>query len=135
MTWTFDPDNPTDRDRIRVHINDFDVDNQKFSDEIIDMMLSEEGDNIYEAAIRLALILSNRYATKSAVSLGPLSVSFTDQSSFYSDLADRLRKEALLRLRNVSPFYSPVLDDGDEDRPIFVLANDDNNESYPTVGD
>jgi len=131
MTWTFDPTNPTDRDRLRLLINDIDVDKQKFSDEILDMMLTEESSDLYESAIRLAMMLADRYNTKASVSLGPLSYSFSEQAGFYTELAEKLRARQNGKLLPL-PYYNPSEESAKH--PMFGIGANDNEETYPTGG-
>ena len=130
MTWTFNTDNPTDRDRVRLLINDIDTSTQKFSDEIINMMLTEEG-SVGIAASRLCRMLAQRYAVKAQVSLGPLSASYSEQTAFYRELSDKLESES--RLRTVAtPFAGGLATSADP--MVFGRGMHDDPSSYPSAG-
>ena len=90
MTWTYDTSLGTTRDEVRLLIGDTDTTAQLFSDEEIAAVLASAG-SPRAAAAELALNLSARYARKADVGSGPLSVSWSQVSKEFAELAARLR--------------------------------------------
>lgn len=128
MTWTYDPTNPTDRDRVRIRIGDIDVNKQTFSDETIDFWLSEAG-SVISASIRLARLAAVEYAKKASVTIGPLSISFSEQAQFFNDLAATLEYDNR-KLLVISPFSGTANNpEADERKTDFGLGMHDNKEA------
>jgi len=90
VTWTYDTSLGTTRDEVRLLIGDTDTTAQLFSDEEIAAVLASAG-GVRAAAAELALNLSARYARKADVGSGPLSVSWSQVSKQFAELAARLR--------------------------------------------
>lgn len=90
MTWTYDTSLGTTRDEVRLLIGDTDTTAQLFSDEEIAAVLASAG-GVRAAGAELALNLSAKYARKADVGSGPLSVSWSQVSKQYAELAARLR--------------------------------------------
>ncbi len=94
FTWTGDPNNSI-VEQIRFEISDIDASAPLFTDEEIEFAYEIENDNIYGASARLFEILSRRYAKDTDRKLGPLSVSSSQKSMRYLQLARDLRKKSI----------------------------------------
>jgi hypothetical protein len=113
MTWTFDPANPTDRDRVRLLITDIEVTKQRISDEVLDMLIEEAGTK-ERAAVRACRIIASDYTTKAAVTIGPLSVSYGEQSAYFTDLALQIERDSRRDLGNVATPFSGTADQAED---------------------
>lgn len=98
MSWSYSG-NPASSalDAVRFLLLDTDIQSQLLSNEEINYLLSVENDNIYEAAIRGAIQASAKFGRKGSKSVGDLSIEYGAQADFYQSLADRLRRERVLR--------------------------------------
>ena len=95
MSWSYDTSLPTNKDKVRIKIMDVDTTSQEFSDEEINAILTDVGQDVLQAALRLAKSLAFKY-TKKAVSkrAGPYSEDTTKRAELYKQLAMDLADEA-----------------------------------------
>lgn len=96
MAWTYS-DSPATvaRDAVRALIGDTSsTDPQPVSDAEVAWFLSEAGDNEYLAAALAADKLAGYYARQADFSMGNVSVSASQRSAAFKDLAKRLRARA-----------------------------------------
>lgn len=98
MTWTYSGDpSSTDRDEVRFLIQDTDTTDQQVSDEEIAYAVSNEPSNI-SAAIRICRVLSAKYARKPDKKVGDLSISWSQLSKRYSELAQELEDSDMVSM-------------------------------------
>lgn len=95
MTWSYNTSLSTNKDKVRIKIMDTDTTSQEFSDEEINAVLTDVGQDVLQAAMRLAKSLAFKYAKK-AVSkrAGPYSEDTTKRAELYKQLAKDLYDEA-----------------------------------------
>lgn len=95
MSWSYNTSLATNKDKVRIKIMDVDTASQEFSDEEINAVLTETGQDVTQAAYQLAKSLAFRYAKK-AVSkrAGPYSEDTTKRAELYKMLAEQLADEA-----------------------------------------
>lgn len=91
MVWTYDPQLPDRRDRIRLLIGDVEVALPQLADEELDFILNEEP-NDYEAAAAACELIAARLAKRVDTALSGQSASLSDKRQAYLDLADMLRR-------------------------------------------
>lgn len=99
MTWTYDnnpgtADAAQRRDAVRLLVGDNDQTDQQTSDEEIAFNLSEQGDNVYEAAALTAWQLSGKYSRQADLSYDSVKESLSQKSKQYLELATRLERRA-----------------------------------------
>lgn len=121
MAFTYDENGTSDRDKVRRLVSDTVEATSMVGDEIIDMWLTLKS-NIYEAAAAVADVIALGYAKQADISLGPLSVSYSTQSSGYSQLAANLRAGL-----NSNTVFRPQTADGVLDKePEFKIGMHNN---------
>ena len=131
MTWTF-TNNPSNsnRDLVRILINDTNTSSQLLSDEYIDYTIARKN-NAYLAASQCAGTVAGQntqQATKKQV--GDLSLWYSEQATEYRTLAKTLRLEAA---SSVTPYSGGISvddkntqrDDEDWDRPFAEVGMHD----------
>lgn len=126
MTWTYG-NNPTssNRDAVRLHIQDVNVSDQLFSDEEIAYFLSTEGDNVRLAASQAAYALSFKFNRLADRNIGDLKVAYLHRAENYLKMAQALKNEASARF--ASPYCGgisiadkdAVISDTDRVNPSF----------------
>lgn len=95
--WSYDPDAlaTSERDQVRLEIQDTDPSNKLLQDEEINYFLTVER-NLWSAAARCCESLSRRFAQKADVRLGrAVFVIYTKQADQYRTMAQDLRKKGL----------------------------------------
>lgn len=132
MTWTYNSSNVASSGRswIRLRIGDTSSGNQLLQDEEIDALLSGEGNKYYAAALA-AESLGASNANKVDKTVGKLRIALAKASEHYFSLAERLRREADMR---VAPFAGGISqddkdtteDDSDRVDPAFARGAFDN---------
>lgn len=95
MSWSYDTSLSTNKDKVRIKIMDTDTTSQEFSDEEINAILTDVGQDVLQAALRLAKSLAFKY-TKRATSkrAGPYSEDTTARARMFKELAMELADEA-----------------------------------------
>lgn len=95
MSWSYDTSLSTNKDKVRIKIMDTDTDSQEFSDEEINSMLSDSGQDVTQAALRLAKSLAFKYAKRATSKrAGPYSEDTTKRAELFKQLAMDLADEA-----------------------------------------
>ncbi len=100
MTWTYSGDPAsTARDAVRFLIGDTDTTDQQISDEEVNWLITENGNNVYLAgsasARKVAAEFTRQVRTKT---VGALSISYAARAQEYRDLADDLRQQASTKI-------------------------------------
>lgn len=97
MAFTYIDPSSGNRDKVRFLIGDTDSTDAHFQDEEITYLLTTWGDNVYNAAVNGAEILSGRYAhlTNYSRSIGDLSISeqYGASAQEFRKLAETLRRQ------------------------------------------
>ena len=108
MAWTYSGDPGTStKDSVRFLIGDTDSNDQVVTDEEINWALTVVDGSIYQAAHDLCVSLAAKFARlATSKSVGDLSLSYSDRSSAFYSLADRILD--LASRRDVpTPWASP----------------------------
>ena len=92
MTWSYNDQLATDKDKVRALIGDTNENSQQVTDEAIAVWLSQTGDNVYLAASLAARGLSASYSRRSEVKIDGLHVKFQEIAGQYRDLAAQLKE-------------------------------------------
>lgn len=135
MSWSYDPNLSTDRDRVRFLIGDTDTNDQLLSDEELDYLLTQY--SVYEAAAVACEAIAAKYARKADKEVGDLSIKWSQVSDQYTKKAQELRKQAKVSNPAV-PFAGAIsisqkeTVEADADRTIPAFSRDqfDNEEIY-----
>ena len=90
MTWTFENDFTTDRDKVRIECGDVITRDQQLDDKAITYAISIEG-SILSAAARCCEWLQSFYARKADMSEGALKISLSQRALAYVKKAKELR--------------------------------------------
>lgn len=94
MTWTYtSTDLTADRDKVRTYIGDTDPSDQLLSDEQIAFALTEAGPVRSASALACEWIAA-KFARQADKSVGDMSITYSQKAAQYTDLAQRLRREA-----------------------------------------
>ena len=130
--WSYsgDPSDST-RDKVRFLIGDTDNSDRQFSDEEVDAILADNGDEPYSTAIALIEGLIARYSRYITKSVGDLSISYGDRVKQYQSLLTGLKTKASIKL--CKPYAGGIsisdkqIDEGDSDRvqPSFYKGMHD----------
>jgi len=93
MTWSYLSSEPgsSDRSWVRLVIGDNTTADQQLQDEELDVLISDQGSK-ERAAIAAARALGARYARRADKTVGRLSISASQISQHYYDLAKELQK-------------------------------------------
>lgn len=95
MTWTYDIDQITARDRIRFIIGDTDKDRQTITDEEIAAVLARNNNDIRMAAIEIVDSLEAKFIKRAESRSGDIIADFLTVAGKYRELAKRLRKKGV----------------------------------------
>jgi hypothetical protein len=90
MTWTYDATLSTTRDKVRALLGDVDTTDQQVTDEVIALLLSEQGDNMYRAAAAAARACAAKYAREASIGIGSLRIQSDTLSQKYLNLASAI---------------------------------------------
>lgn len=93
MTATYDQNMLLARDRVRFRLGDTDVEDPLLSNEEIEAVLSENSDQEDETIIQLAEHLAAKFARRVTMSVDGLSISYSDLSKRYSEMATKLKAQ------------------------------------------
>lgn len=85
MTWTYTPDFTGSRDQVRYLVGDTDTTDQLTSDEEIAYAVTQKG-GVYPAALFVAGRIIAKLARRVSSSVGPVSVSLSDQIRHYNEV-------------------------------------------------
>lgn len=94
MTWSYLPSLATDKDRVRLKIGDTDTTSQLFSDEEIEALLTDNGDDVFETAAQLCDALATKYARRGNLRIDDFSIDFKSRAEHFAALADQIRQQA-----------------------------------------
>lgn len=141
MTWSYDINLATNRDRIRFLLQDTDTNNQLLQDEEITWALTV-WTNVFSAAAKLAHVLGSRFAGKAdSKTVGDLSLSYSATSERFFRLAEELETLALSATGGMAPLpYAGGISQADmetsatdDNRHLFRIGLHDNEQ--PLDGD
>lgn len=140
MSWSYSG-NPaaSTLDKVRFLIGDTDTTDQQFSNEEINAILADNGDEPYATAIVLIEGLIARYSRYISKSVGDLSISYGDRVKQYQSLLAGLRRRATLQL--CKPYAGGIsiadkqIDQADSDvvQPYFKVGMHDSDTSSDDV--
>lgn len=97
MPWNYDPNAlaTSEKDQVRLEIQDTDPNNKLLQDEEIEWFLTQER-NFWSAAARCCEAISRRFFLKADVRLGrSLFLLYSKTAEQYGDMATRLRRKAI----------------------------------------
>jgi len=94
MTWAYSTSLAADKDRVRLYIGDTDTNNQQFSDEEINALLTDNADDIFETSAQFCDSLAAKYARSNSLRIDGFSISLDKRSDHYKALATRLRAKS-----------------------------------------
>lgn len=138
MTASYDSSLSTSRDWLRFRLQDTVVTpatSALFSDEELDALLAENGDNVWKAAFDAARALAARFRHLASLSVGDTSISFTDQAAAYDAMAAQFQTRI-----GGTPFTGGISradvtarqDNTDRVAPFFERTTRDPAEGYRT---
>ena len=106
MTWTYTLATlaTTPKDQVRLMIEDTDTTDQQLQDEEIQFFLTQEG-SVSRTAARCAETLAAKYARQADRKVGDMSLSASQRSKAYLELAARIRQQARI---NVAPYAGGI---------------------------
>lgn len=117
--WTYSGDPASsDLDAVRFEIGDTDAEDPLLKDKELLYTLNEEG-NILNAAARSCEALAKKFAREADKRLGPLSISLSQRSKAYRELAKDLRTRS--RLSKGTPYAGNI---SKTDQETDALDND-----------
>ncbi len=93
MAWTYSTSLATDKDKVRFEIGDTDTTEQLLSDEEITALLASEG-SVAAAAAKAAEGLAAKFSRLADRTVGNFSLSMSQRSKMYWDLAKKLGAKA-----------------------------------------
>lgn len=91
----------TDKDKVRLHIGDTDMQNPKFSDDEIDSLLSTYPSPLKVSCILVQSIIA-KYAFLVSQSVGEVSVSYGELRDNYKNLLSELQKSLAIEGGNIT---------------------------------
>lgn len=105
MTWTYSGDpNFSSRDAVRFLIRDTNTNDQLLQDEEISWLLSQNGNNVYKAAVASAFAVSAKFSNQAVTkTVGALSLSYQARSEHYKELATSIQNQ----YRSVGATFAP----------------------------
>lgn len=119
-TYSGDPaSSPKDAVRFLAKATGEDAETGFVTDEEIQWILGQEP-NVYMAAARVAESAATFFGSKQDKTVGPLSISYRNQTASYGDLAAKLRSQANSTSRNVGPISTGATSQ------IFGIGMNDN---------
>lgn len=90
MTWSFDPNLGSNKDKVRSLVGDTNDRSPLVSDEAINGWLTEFDDNVREAAAAVAEGLAAEFARKPNIQIDGFRIDNAAKVKLYSDMATRL---------------------------------------------
>lgn len=106
MTWTYNSDVSTDRDKIRLLIGDTDTTDQLLSDEEIDFVSTQQPNNYYAAA-QCCETIAGKFARDVSTTLEGMSIAKRQRFENYLNMANNLRVMAM-RTKPSKPFAASI---------------------------
>jgi len=83
MTWAYSTSLAADKDRVRLYIGDTDTNNQQFSDEEINALLTDNADDIFETSAQFCDSLAAKYARSNSLRIDGFSISLDKRSEHW----------------------------------------------------
>jgi len=122
MSWTFgnDPRNSV-RDRVRVLIGDTNPAQPLLEDEVIDWLIERERNELLAAA-KAAEAIAARFAREADISVGDLSVKYSNLAAQYLELAASLREQFSLEAGTPESVGFPALAREEPRTPLFRIG-------------
>lgn len=133
FTYSGDPSD-SNRDAVRFLVRDTNEATAQLSDEEIEWMLSENGNNVYLAAVQSVDYIANTYATQArSRTVGALSISYEARADEYRKLGMALRQR-WATFTTITPYAGGISrsdkrtneQDTDWDKPDFVRHMQEN---------
>ncbi len=90
MTFTYDPDVASNRDKVRLLIGDTDAADAIFSDSEVAFFLSENGDSVGRAAVHAASCAAAKYTRLCDTAVESLRVSYSQKATQFMGLYGQL---------------------------------------------
>lgn len=137
MTWTYDETDlvkttPSGRlNVVRLLIGDVDTNDQLIQNEGIEFYLSENNDNVYDAAVDSAEALASGFARETNRQVGDLAVEAGSKMIHFVGLAERLRGQA----RKHAPRAGILLGNDPQQRLFTIGMQDDTNSEHRSAFD
>lgn len=110
MTFTYDLSNPGDRERVRYHIQDTDADAVMFSDEEIDFVLSEEGQDVGRTVISLIQAAIGKLAREPDMTADWLRIDWRRSSDNWKQMLREKRQKFGVRSVSTSSVHTYRVD-------------------------
>lgn len=119
MSWSYLSSEPgsSDRSWVRLVIGDNTTADEQLQDEELDVLISDQGSK-ERAAIAAARALGARYARKADKTVGRLSISMSQISQHYFDLATELGKTLGRLTGGANGMYAGGISESDKDSEI-----------------
>lgn len=129
MTWSYDPSEATDLDRVRGKIGDINTLDQQLPNETLNAIIAIKAD-VIDAAIECLNRLIAKYARDIDRSAVGITSSRSQRMNHYADLRDRLERDRLLVTEpfvgGISKSEADVIDaNTDFPQPKFKMGGDD----------
>jgi len=96
MSFSFNENLPTNKDKVRFYIGDIESNQKQVDDETIEAILDLVGDNVYSAAATICEHLSAKFAKIKHRRGGVTAINFASTASDYAKLARKFRMKATL---------------------------------------
>ena len=112
MTWTYNSDVSTDRDKVRLLIGDKDTNDQLLSDEEIDFVITQQP-NVYYSAAQCCETIAGKFGRDVSTTLEGMSIAKRQRFENYLNMANQLRTMAM-RVAPSKPFAASIDKDDKE---------------------
>lgn len=93
MSWSYNSNLATDKDKVRLLVGDTDTTDQLLQDEEINYLLTETG-NVLLAASRAAKAIAAKFSRQANKTVGDLRIDLSQKAEAYHKLADNLEQRA-----------------------------------------
>ena len=146
MSWSFNDELPTDRDKVRLKIGDTNTDDQLLSNETIDALLDEHSDDVMLSTIsciRAIIAKFSRNLSRGAIGMSAdLTVQVAHYQQLLADLirANRGNSDARYKgsfsydrqetIEDDSDFKRPAFKSGQWDHPGTADSSDPNSDKF-----
>jgi len=130
VSWTFSESLTTTRDKLRLRIGDTDSGDPLLSNETLDVLLTDKGDDLALASIDAVRAIIAKLGREFDRSAAGVSGSRSQKVQHFHDLLKQLTKESRLSTGVVvgglsSNRKETIEDDSDFPRPSFSVGSDD----------
>lgn len=131
LTWTYEDDLPTDKDKVRLLIGDTDTDDKLLTDAEVTYFITTHG-TLSRAAAEACRAIAAMFARKTSRSVGSLQADFSAKHRQYLAMAESLDRNQ--QTEPVSPYLSgwktsakrTVYEDDDRERLVGRKGATDN---------